>query len=128
MLAGIGVDIVDIARIEAAINRHGRQFINRVFTKAEIKYCSSRHRPAQNYAARFAAKEAVFKILRTGLSGGIRWTDVEIINDPAGCPSARLRRAARDTAQRLHITKIHLSISHTHSLSIAIASADKKSP
>jgi holo-[acyl-carrier protein] synthase len=126
MIEGVGVDIVDVARIEAAIARHGRRFIERVFTKGEIRYCSSRPRPARHFAARFAAKEAVLKTLRTGWSGGVAWTEVEVAGDSAGAPEIVLHGRAREIAGRASLEEILISMSHTSTAAVAVAAARSK--
>src|SRR3989338_1141917 len=84
MIRGIGVDVVDIQRMKETLVEQGDAFRRRVFTEAEIDYCDRKPRPYENYAARFAAKEAVSKALETGWSGTFRWKDVEVLNDPSG--------------------------------------------
>jgi len=96
-LGGIGIDLVEIGRLERAWRRHGSRFLRRVYTAAEERYCLGKRRPAASLAARFAAKEAVLKALGLGL-GGARWQDIEILPDPAGRPSLRLQGAARRRA------------------------------
>jgi len=127
MIKGVGVDMVDIARIETAIGRHGRRFLERVFTAGEISYCSSRPHFVQHFAARFAAKEAVFKMLRTGWSGGITWQDVEVVSDSSRIPQIRLHGEAREAAKRASLGEIHISISHTSKTAIAVAAAEGRS-
>jgi holo-[acyl-carrier protein] synthase len=126
MIKGVGVDIVDVARIEAAIARHGRRFLERVFTDGEVRYCSSRPRSVQHFAARFAAKEAVFKMLRSGWSGGITWTDVEVVSNSSRIPEIRLHGEARAAAKRAALGEIHISISHTSATAIAVAAAENR--
>ena len=118
MVEGLGIDMVEVGRIKKALNRWGERFIHRVFTSEERSYCMKKVFPENSFAARFAAKEAVLKAIGTGLSGGIRWIDVEIINDPKGKPEARL---GKKIAQQIGNKKILLSISHTKELAIAQA-------
>jgi holo-[acyl-carrier protein] synthase len=125
MIAGVGVDIIDVARIEAAIARHGRRFVERVFTDEEIRYCSSRSHAVQHYAGRFAAKEAVLKVLGTGWGGGIGWTDVEVRAGNSRAPEVRLRGKAREAAESATLGEIRVSISHTSSMAIAVAAAER---
>ena len=80
-LISIGTDIIECVRIAQMIEKHGEVFLQRVFTQKEILYCSSRKAATQHYAGRWAAKEAVLKVLGTGWTKGIQWTDVEIVND-----------------------------------------------
>lgn len=80
MIFGIGTDIVDIRRIERMMVLHKNHFMERVFTKAEQEYCLKSTKPAHRFAKRFAAKEAFFKALGSGLSDGMSWVDVEVVN------------------------------------------------
>ena len=124
MIAGIGVDTVEVDRIAKAINRLGRRFIERVFTEDEIAYCESRPSPPQHYAARFAAKEAALKVLGTGWSAGVRWKDVEVVSDSSRNPSLRLHGMAGKIARGRSISTIHISLSHTSSIATAVAAAE----
>ncbi|MDH3212570.1 MAG: holo-ACP synthase [Myxococcales bacterium] len=90
MIVGSGIDVVEIARIERALERAGGRFARRVFTPQEIAACDARRRPALHFALRFAAKEAVMKALGTGWSRGVRWVDIETV-PAAERPSAGLR-------------------------------------
>ena len=83
-LISIGTDIIECVRIAQMIEKHGEVFLQRVFTQKEIQYCSSRKAATQHYAGRWAAKEAVLKVLGTGWAKGIQWTDVEIVNEVTG--------------------------------------------
>jgi holo-[acyl-carrier protein] synthase len=94
-IIGIGTDIVECLRIAQMIYRHADLFLNRVFTKDEISYCSSRKAATQHYAGRWAAKEAVLKAMGTGWSRGVSWQDIEIRNDAAGRPTIALGGGAR---------------------------------
>ncbi len=105
----IGLDLAEIDRIQRVIDRYGERFIRRVFTPVEIAYCSRRVTAAASYAARFAAKEAVLKAAGTGLSMGMRWRDVEVVNDERGKPSIRLYGEA---ARHLAGKQVHVSITH----------------
>ena len=118
MVEGLGIDLVEVGRIRKALNRWGEQFLCRVFTSEERNYCARKAHPEQSLAARFAAKEAVLKAIGTGLSGRIRWIDVEIVNDKKGRPEVRL---GEKVAQRIGNKKILISISHTQEFAIAFA-------
>ena len=119
-----GVDLAEIDRIERVIREYGDRFIKRVFTAQEIAYCSRKAAAASSYAARFATKEAVFKATGIGLSMGMRWRDVEVVNDMRGKPSVRLYGIA---AERLQGKKVHLSISHSRNLAIAAVVVEETS-
>jgi len=119
IVRGIGVDIVDIARVKAVLARSGTRFVNRVYTDAEIEYCAARAMSAQHFAARFAAKEAVFKALGTGWSKGVGWKDVEVVNDSNGTPHVHLSGKALEIFSREGGGSILLSISHTGQMAVA---------
>ena len=116
-----GIDLVDCPRIEQMIQRHGERFIKRVFTAAEQAYAEANKNDVEKLAGRFAAKEAVLKLIGTGWRGKIAWTDIEIINNPAGQPEVTLSGEVRKIADKLGIK--HISVSITHTANFAIASA-----
>ena len=122
-IIGIGTDIVECLRIAQMIDRHADLFLNRVFTKDEIGYCSSRKAATQHYAGRWAAKEAVLKAMGTGWSRGVSWQDIEIRNDAAGRPTIALGGGARETCERLGVAEMHISISHCRTFATAYAVA-----
>ncbi|MFW6133844.1 MAG: holo-ACP synthase [Planctomycetota bacterium] len=117
-----GIDMVDCQRLQAAVDRHGRRFLQRVFTDAELGYCLGRRRELEHLAGRFAAKEAVLKVLGTGWREGICWTDIEIRNEPSGRPSVSLGGRCRELADGLGMGDVLVSISHvrTHAIASAI--------
>ncbi len=119
MIKGIGVDIIEIQRIRESITSLDRHFIDKVFTEAEIAYCTAKHDAAQHFAARFAAKEAVSKALATGWSGSFRWKDVEVTNDLLGRPEVLLHGKLRDTLGNATVL-VSLSHSQTHVVAMAI--------
>lgn len=123
MIAGVGIDLIELDRFGAALKRQGAAFLRRVFTASERRYCDSRKNRVPHYAARFAAKEAVLKALGTGWSGGIRWTDVEIRRAASGSVSVRLAGRAKAVAATQKVRRVHLSITHagTHAAAIAVA-------
>jgi holo-[acyl-carrier protein] synthase len=116
-----GVDLVSCARLAESIARHGQRFLDRVFTEAEQAYCSGKKREIEHYAGRFAAKEAVLKVLGTGWRNGINWTDIEIRNQPSGQPKVSLSGRCREIADELGLESIIISISHTDTHAIASA-------
>ena len=116
-----GIDLVDCPRIEQMIERHGERFIKRVFTAAEQAYAQKNKNEVEKLAGRFAAKEAVLKLVGTGWRGKIAWTDIEIINNAAGQPEVTLSGEVRKIADKLGIK--HISVSITHTANFAIASA-----
>ena len=104
--------------------RGEKRFLERLFTSDERSGGRSRKDRLQYFAARFAAKEAVLKALGTGWSGGIAWTDVEIVGKSNGAPSVKLSGIARTTARKRHMERIHLSLTHTESSAAAVAIAE----
>ncbi len=120
---GLGVDIVEIARIESSIARHGEPFLRRVFTDAEREYCAKMSAPAPFYAARWAAKEAVSKAFATGIGAEFGWLDLEVCRRPSGAPFLLLHRGAAAYAERLGIREILLSLSHSEHYAVANAIA-----
>ena len=119
MIVAIGIDVIEIARVEEVMSRRGARFRDRVFTEKEIGYCESLGAPYPSYAARFAAKEAVMKALGTGWTGGIGFQQIEVLRDEAGAPSIQLTGPALDRFQALGATRIHLSLSHSRELAMA---------
>lgn len=118
----MGVDIVEIARIKAILDRSAA-FARRAFSEEEQKYCNATSAPERHYATRFAAKEAVLKTLGTGFSCGVGPRDVEIVLNAAGKPRVRLHGRAREIAQELSIQEIPISLSFTHKEAVACAMA-----
>ncbi len=121
-----GIDMVDCERLAQAVRRFGDRFLRRVFTPTELAYCLGRKRQTEHLAGRFAAKEAVLKLLGTGWQKGISWRDIEVVNDPSGRPRVRLSGRCRHIAAEKAIGQIHVSISHihTHAIASAVASAE----
>ena len=120
MIVGLGLDIAEVDRIEASIRRHGRAFVERIFTAAEIAYCEKHRNRAERFAGRFAAKEAAMKALGTGWAHGVRWVDIEIVREPSGKPTLKLSGATREIADRLGVTNIALTITHTGNTALAM--------
>jgi holo-[acyl-carrier protein] synthase len=116
-----GIDLVDFPRIEEMAKRHGGRFLNRIFTAAEQAYAEANKNEMEKLAGRFAAKEAILKLLGTGWRGKIAWTDIEIVNSPSGQPVVTLSGEVEKIAEKLGIK--HISISITHTANFAIASA-----
>lgn len=118
MLA-VGVDIIEIERIEGSLERLGQAFLDRIFTKNEQAYCTQR---AASLAGRFAVKEAVGKALGTGI-GDVRWIDIEILNDEQGRPQLVLHDGAKELADSLGLEQWSISLSHTktHAVGMAVA-------
>jgi holo-[acyl-carrier protein] synthase len=123
MIIAHGIDLVDFPRIEEMINRHEERFINRIFTKTEQAYADSKKNRIEKYAGRFAAKEAILKLVGTGWRGKIAWTDIEIVNNSSGQPQVNLDGEVKIIAQKLGISQISISITHTANFAIASAVA-----
>ena len=121
MIIGFGVDLVDVSRIEAEVRTHGSDFARDLFSAEEIAYCESQRHPAQHYAARFAAKEAVFKALRADGGDGARWREVEVAAGDDGEPQVVLHGGLAELARSRGVTRILLSLSHTRALATASA-------
>lgn len=116
-----GIDLVDCPRIEDMIKRHGSRFIDRVFTATEQAYADANKDKVEKLAGRFAAKEAILKLMGTGWRGKIAWTDIEVVNNAAGQPEVALDGEVKKIADKLGIK--HISVSITHTANFAIASA-----
>ena len=119
MILGTGVDLAEVSRIKASIERYGEKFIRRVYTPAEIAYVERKANKYQRYAARFAAKEAGMKAIGTGWRRGVTWQDFEVANLPSGKPTLLLHGVAADFAGKLGVKNISLSITHTAELGMA---------
>lgn len=122
-IVGHGIDIVDTQRIEQMFDAHRQRFLDRCFTPEEQHYCLANDaRRIEHLAGRFAAKEAIFKVLGTGWSGGIAWTDAQVVREPSGRPTVQLHGEAARVADALGIDQWWLSLSHirTHATASAI--------
>jgi len=119
MIVGTGVDIADVARIAASIERFGKRFTERVFTLDEIRYCESKANKAERYAARFAAKEAAMKAIGTGWRHGVTWQDIEVKRAPGERPTVVFTGKAAEFFQKLGATRAHLSLTHTTEFAMA---------
>jgi holo-[acyl-carrier protein] synthase len=119
VIVGTGVDIVEVGRVGAAIERFGPRFLQRIFTPAEIRYCDSKKNRAERYAARFAAKEAAFKALGTGWNQGVAWREVEVGHAPGGRPILSFTGRAARHAEHLGMKRASLSLSHTKEQALA---------
>ena len=119
-----GTDIIEIDRLKKSIETLGDSFINKIFTKNEISYCESRKNAKyQSYAVRFAAKESISKVLGTGISKGVAWKDIEIINSPSGKPEVLLHGKTKQISEELNIFSISISLSHCKDYAVAYACA-----
>lgn len=118
---GVGLDFVEVTRIEQAIERQGDNFLHRVFTEKERDYCARIKRPGPHWAARFAAKEAVAKALGTGIGGDFGWLTCGVVHGESGEPLAELDDAGRNLLEKRGISGIALSLTHTTTMAGAVA-------
>ena len=125
MIAGIGVDIVDIARIQALLDRYGDRFLRRVYTEAEVEYALRGVNKAERLAGRFAVKEAMMKALGTGKSKGILWKDVETVRGRSGKPEVHLHGQAVKWAKMAGGGAVHVSITHDGGKAVAFVILEK---
>jgi holo-[acyl-carrier protein] synthase len=119
LIIGLGVDIAEVPRIKAAIERRGQPFLRRVFTSNEIEYCERFKNKFERYAGRFAAKEAAMKALGTGWRRGVRWVDFEVAHEQSGRPIVALAGEAAKIAAALGVRHISISITHIESQALA---------
>ena len=122
-ILGIGVDVVDVQRMKDVLEKQGKVFLDKVFSDMEVTYCKTRKKPYIHFGARFAAKEAVAKAMRTGWSGAFHWRDIEVVNDQSGAPHILL---SRDVARALDQCTVHLSLSHTDNTIVAFVVLESK--
>ena len=120
MVIGIGIDIIEIDRIKSNVEQHGDKFLSRVFTSNEIEYCLAKANKYQHLAARYAAKEAVYKALATGWQEGLSWQDIEITNEPTGMPIANVSGKLKNFFSDEKELKISMSHSRNYVTCVAI--------
>ena len=128
MIVGIGIDGIEIERVDELVTKFGERARDRVFTPREIELAGSGPGAASTLAARFAAKEAAMKALGTGWSQGIGFTDVEIDRDSSGAPVLRLHRAAAARAGALGATRLHVTLSHARTMAYAVVVLEGRDP
>jgi len=126
MIAGIGVDIVDVARVQALLDRYGERFLRRVYTEAETAYAMGGENRAERLAGRFAVKEAMMKALGTGKSQGILWRDVETVRGRLGRPEVHLHGQAVRLAKSRGGGVVHVSITHDGGKAVAFVILEKE--
>jgi holo-[acyl-carrier protein] synthase len=119
VIVGTGVDLAEVPRIQASIERFGEKFIHRIYTPREIAYVERKANKFERYAARFAAKEAGMKAIGTGWRRGVTWQDFEVANLPTGKPTLLLHGVAAKFAERLGVKNVSLSLTHTRELGMA---------
>lgn len=121
MIPGIGIDIIEVKRVEGLLEKWGDGFLNRVFLPEEIAYCGKKKYPAQHYAARIAVKEAVLKAFGEGWTDKIGWKDILVQRSHKGQPRINLLGKGRKLKEELGIGKVLVSLSHTEVYSVAQA-------
>ena len=119
MILGTGIDLAEVPRIRAAIERYGTRFVERIYTPSEIAYIERKANRFERYAVRFAAKEAGMKAIGTGWKGGVVWHDFEVTNLPSGQPTLQLHGVAATRAQQMGVRRVSLSLTHTAELAMA---------
>jgi len=117
---GIGVDLVETARIQHSLDRFGKRFLQRVFTEGEIEYCQSMKFPERHFAARFAAKEAVSKAFGTGIGRAIGWKDIDVGRKDSGEPFLVFHGGAKNLAEKRGLTAAWITLSHTEHHAVAM--------
>jgi len=118
-IIGLGLDATDIPRIADTLARYGERFMHRIFTDAEVAYCTRRREPATHFAGRFAAKEAAMKALGTGHSRGVLWRDIEVVRRPGGPPKLQLHGGAARRFQSMGGRSSLMTITHSDALALA---------
>lgn len=118
-IIGVGIDLVDCARIENSIERFGDRFLKRVFTEGEIAYSRSMKFPARHFAARFAAKEALSKAFGTGIGKSMSWRDLDVQKKESGEPFVVLSGGAEKMARERGVKRVWISLSHTETIGMA---------
>jgi len=113
LIIGMGVDLAEVGRIKAAIERHGEPFLRRIYTAQERAYCEQFKNKYERYAGRFAAKEAAMKALGTGWRRGVKWVDFEVVREMSGRPTIALGGQAKKIAEQIGVKRISVSITHT---------------
>lgn len=124
MILGLGTDLIEIARVQASLDRFGERFMARVFTAGEIEYCLRRKQSAESFAARFAAKEAGAKALGTGISRGVSWKEIEVRRLPGERPTLHWSGRAEERARAMGVKQTSLSLTHGRELAMAVVTVE----
>lgn len=125
MIFGIGNDIIEVERIKILLDKDD-SFVRKVYTESEIEYCRSKKNASESFAARFAAKEAMFKAMGTGWRGEMTFRDIEVSNDSLGKPEVVVSGAVKAFVLEKHISHIHISLSHVKQMAIATIILEKE--
>jgi holo-[acyl-carrier protein] synthase len=123
-IVGLGMDLAQITRFEAAYARHGTRLLERLFTAGERAYCDRKKDRLSSYCGRFAVKEAVMKVLGTGWTRGVRWVDIEVARAPGAAPKCVLHGRTAEIAKQKGIRTIHVTITHDAGIAAAVAVAE----
>jgi len=123
-ICGTGIDLVEVERVRELLDRYGDRFKRRVFTQKEIEYCERYRYSEENYACRFAAKEAALKALGIGKSRGVAWTEVEVTRLPGQAPQIALHGRAKEIAEKQGIIRMHVALTHERTLAQALVIAE----
>lgn len=121
VLIGLGVDLIEVARVRGVLDRQGERFIARVFTEEERAYCAGMAHPYRHYAARFAAKEAVAKCFATGIGAELGWRSVSIYHGERQQPLVRLDEKGAALLRHVGASHVHVSLSHSETMAMAVA-------
>jgi len=127
LIFGAGTDIIEVQRVAEKLLRTGG-LKDKLFTPAEIAYCESKHSPAQHFAARFAAKEAFLKAMGTGWSGGHKFSEIEVINNPQGKPELFVHGKVKEFCQAHGIGLMEVSLTHIKDVASAVVVLERKAP
>jgi holo-[acyl-carrier protein] synthase len=120
VIVGLGTDLAEVDRIQAAVERYGERFLNRIYTPRELAYALRKANKYERLAARFAAKEAGMKAIGTGWRRGVTWKDFEVANLPSGRPTLLFHGRGAEFARELNVTRTTLSLTHTEAISMAV--------
>ena len=121
MILGTGIDLIEVARIEASLERYGDRFLGHLLLPREIEYCRGHAAPGPHVAARFAAKEAIAKAFGTGIGAELGWHDMEIVREASGAPKVQWHGKGLDLFAARGGRSLHLSLTHTRTHAIAMA-------
>jgi len=126
MIAGIGIDIIEIRRIKDGYKKFGDNFLTKIFTDAELEYCSKFKKNFESLAGKFSVKEAFMKAIGSGIRQGVWFKDIEVLNLPTQAPYIKLHNIAQKKHQKLGSPDIHISITHTAKTAAAIVILEQK--
>ncbi len=124
MILGLGTDLIEIARVQASLDRYGERFLQRIFTAAEVEYCRRKKHASESFAARFAAKEAAAKALGTGISRGVSWQEIEVRRLPGQRPTLHWSGRARELFEAMGGLRSSLSLTHSRDVAMAVVAVE----